>query len=851
MKKKFYLKQLLLAVMLVFGVTSAWGEVVSGTTYDTKNTSSLPTGWSGMDGGGTSYIKLTASTHYVQTDKFSAGSITSIKVKARKFGGPSDDQALITVSWYSGSPMTETVLGTIAPTNTTLTDYTISSPAAITAGKGYVEIQCKGASSSKGSGISQVTINYTQPSTGVSDPTFTPEGGTYTGDKSVTISADEGCTIYYTLDGTDPTDASTKYTGAIELTAPCTTTIKAIAYDASNNASNVTTATYTLRRSQYTPAQLLEEVTPDNESYTVVFTDEMITKFYVYNSENRGFYFNTTAGEFLVYCNNTPDSWTVGGTVSGTVTGTWKTYSSLKEFCPTSYDDFVYTAPSSTTYNVTVDPAITHGTVTANPSSDVVAGVEVTLTATPNAHYNLSALTVTRDDNSEVVEVTDNKFTMPASDVTVYASFTENAKYNVAFICLDDELKNVDVYAGETISSFPDVTDAPEGWTFVGWTDHNGYEASTTAPEFFTETTPVTEDLIVYAVFKKTVGGGVETAELTNSDITGSSLTTSYAAFEITNDYGTWSGNGCKQGNISSDGEYFLQLRATSNGSYLKLPEFSGNITSIVLNRVCNASKKQYTGSIYFNAPEYSSSALATGTSSAVLDDVTLTIPDGYKTGYVTVSGACRISSVTVTYESGMTYYTIKDYGKYTREGLTEGGLGTICLTRSAMVEGARVYEISAMTTSGDEISAITFSEIEGAAELGKSYLFKATDATLTATYVSAPVLDPVETSGFVGTFDGCAVPEGKYFILNNEVRKCGAGCTVGANRAYIDPSTYTGTTPAKGDSFTVEFDQSTSINALEGAKVEDGVIYNLAGQRIGKVSSGVVIKNGKKYIVK
>jgi hypothetical protein len=59
---------------------------------------------------------------------------------------------------------------------------------------------------------------------------------------NVEITAEEGASIYYTLDGTDPTTASTQYTAAITLTE--TTTVKAIAAKG-GNVSSVASTTYT------------------------------------------------------------------------------------------------------------------------------------------------------------------------------------------------------------------------------------------------------------------------------------------------------------------------------------------------------------------------------------------------------------------------------------------------------------------------------------------------------------------------------------------------------------------------------------------------------------------------------
>jgi len=54
----------------------------------------------------------------------------------------------------------------------------------------------------------------------------------------------DGATIYYTTDGTDPTDSSTPYNGSINISA--TTTIKARAYKAGMTPSDIASATYAL-----------------------------------------------------------------------------------------------------------------------------------------------------------------------------------------------------------------------------------------------------------------------------------------------------------------------------------------------------------------------------------------------------------------------------------------------------------------------------------------------------------------------------------------------------------------------------------------------------------------------------
>ena len=158
-------KFLSLMMAVMFSASMAFAAVVSGTTYNTKSATNFAADWTyagafSTSGGG--FIQLIAPESYVQTDEFCQGGFTSVTVKARKFGGPDATQGAISVDWWENGAETPVTLGTVSPSSTTLSNLTISTPASVTANKkGYIKISCKGASNSKGCGVSEVTISYT------------------------------------------------------------------------------------------------------------------------------------------------------------------------------------------------------------------------------------------------------------------------------------------------------------------------------------------------------------------------------------------------------------------------------------------------------------------------------------------------------------------------------------------------------------------------------------------------------------------------------------------------------------------------------------------------------------------
>jgi hypothetical protein len=82
------------------------------------------------------------------------------------------------------------------------------------------------------------------PDTTAPTVTISPIAGIYGSARTVTMTANESATIYYTLDGSTPTISSTVYSSP--LTISSTTTIRYFGRDTAGNSSVVQSATYTI-----------------------------------------------------------------------------------------------------------------------------------------------------------------------------------------------------------------------------------------------------------------------------------------------------------------------------------------------------------------------------------------------------------------------------------------------------------------------------------------------------------------------------------------------------------------------------------------------------------------------------
>lgn len=177
---------------------------------------------------------------------------------------------------------------------------------------------------------------------------------------------------------------------------------------------------------------------------------------------------------------------------------------------------------------------------------------------------------------------------------------------------------------------------------------------------------------------------------------------------------------------------------------------------------------------------------------------------------------------------------------KYVPLTLNASGFSTFSYSEDVTISGATAYKAA---VDGETITLTSIGTSIPANE--GVILYGTAGANVTIASAASPVA-PVEGNALKAS--SVAVEDGYVaWVLNGNQFLEYTGGVLAPNKAYI-PRLAT----ASANTLRLVFDnESTGIQSVQQNAVNNGVAYNLAGQRVAANVKGIVIVNGKKYINK
>ncbi len=285
---------------------------------------------------------------------------------------------------------------------------------------------------------------FTPGASVVEAPVINPNGGLFFSNTDVSITcATDGAQIYYTVDGSDPTESSTPYLNPFMISGSAT--VKARAYKAGYTESPVVSAVFLFPTNVSTIAEL-RSMPVGTGVYRL--TGEAVLTFQQANRHQK--YIQDATAAILI--DDAPGiittAYNLYDGITG-VTGTLTLYAGLLQYVPVADP-----GPATSTDNVVVPAVRTLATITSDDQAKLLQIMNVTLDAT-QVNFGTGAQNINATDASGTIVMR----TFPATDY----SGTPIPTDPVNIICLGGQYNATMQFSPRFLADFESAFDYPEG----------------------------------------------------------------------------------------------------------------------------------------------------------------------------------------------------------------------------------------------------------------------------------------------------------------------------------------------------------------------------------------------------
>lgn len=681
--------------------------------------------------------------------------------------------------------------------------------------------------------------------------------GSYVGEQTVTITAEEGASVYYTTNGDAPTAESTEYTTPIPVSE--TTTIKAIAVKGGES-SSVATSVITIVPEVKSIAAFIKAGT----KAALTLTNAVVT---ARNATN--VYIQDETGALLIY-GTVPDC-AIGDKVSGTMIGE---YSEYKDHGHQMLNgDF--SGAKFTPGGELLPEEVTLAELIAEPELYHMHLVKVVGCTYDNSQISQGSETVKFYDSLRLLPsdyVWPALFDFTGIFLNYYGSTPELIARSAEDIVNKSSLE-VPEFAWSATSVVYDMNNPTDLPTLTNTSDATPvYTSSSEA----VATVATDGKITIIGEGKTTITAEVAATE--NYSAATASFTLEVVNTEAQGDAVAF---------VASmlDGTAYAMSTASPKSGVLGAVEVQ-TVNGKVINAANQAELSWYVdksaGTIQTASGAYLTATskatdLSTATKKCVWtwDDAEGIFVQGTRSFFY--SEGTGFKNYATSNENNKGYSGLSQMMTFAdghvRTGLTAEDWGTICLPNAVAagdVTGADFYPVAGKVVTDGKVTAIVLGEAVTTLEAGVPYVFSAKEASLLAAYSGEAVSAPVAANGLTGTLAAINADKnaedtelsGKYMLVGNTWRLCGKGCSLAANRAYLDmdavPSLAAGSYAL---TMSVFDDGATGIESVDATASAPVDVYTVSGVRVrASVSSaqateglqkGLYIINGKKVLVK